>query len=509
MRRVAHVVLAVSLLFAVSASGQVLTRQYDNARTGATMTERILKPANVNARSFGKVFSFAVDGDVYAQPLFFPRVEVPGKGTHDLLIVATEHDTVYAFDAAGKPMAPLWQVSFLDDKAGIATVSASDVRCPFIAPEVGITPTPAIDRQTGTIYVLARTKEGAGLLGGGRFVQKLHALAITTGAEKFGGPVEIQADGFDPLKELPRAGLLLANGQVYLTWASSCDVGPYHGWVMAYDAKTLKQTDVLNTSPQEGQSGIWQADNGPAVDASGYVYVITGNGKYTIDDRGKDYGDSALKLRLAGNQLQVADYFTPANQKLLNDTDRDFGAGGPLVLADDRAAGRHLLVAAGKDGVVYLLDRDRMHPSSVQSVKLEGGIYSTPAYWNGHLFCLGSNDALQDFAFADGRLSDRPVAASTRKFGNPGATPVVSSNGTRDGIVWFLETKAFSDYRTEKPSVLHAFEASNVAHELYSSDQNPERDKAGVTIRFTVPTVANGRVYVPTRREVTVYGLLP
>jgi hypothetical protein len=340
-------------------------------------------------------------------------------------------------------------------------------------------------------------------------VQKLHALAITTGAEKFGGPVEIKADKFDPLKELPRAALLLANGQVYLTWASSCDVGPYTGWVMAYDARTLQQTAVFNTAPDNGQSGIWQADNGPAVDATGHVYVITGNGKFTADANGRDYGDSALKLRLSGTQLTVADYFVPANQTMLNDTDKDFGAGGPLVIPDAAAAGQHLLIAAGKDGVLYVLDRDRLHPQSVQNIKLAGGIYSAPAFWNGHLFTLASSDTLKDFALADGRLSEKPVAMSTKTFGNPGATPVVSSNGARDGIVWFLETKAYRDYQQQKPSVLHAFEAANIAREIYSSDQNAARDAAGPTVRFTVPTVANGRVYVPARREIAVYGLLP
>jgi hypothetical protein len=503
-------VAVLCTLSVMSAGAQVLTRQYDNARTGATLTERTLTPANVNVDNFGKLFSWPVDGDVYAQPLFLPRVDVPGKGVHDIVYVATSHNSVYAFDAGGQPREPLWQVSFIDAHAGVDTVPAQDVRCPFISPEVGITPTPVIDRQTGTIYVLARTRESQGLLSSSKYVQKLHALAITTGAEKFGGPVEVTTQNFDPLKELPRAALLLADGQVYLTWGSSCDIGPYRGWVMAYDAKTLKQTAVFDTAPDAGQSGIWQADNGPAADASGHVYVITGNGKFTVDQRGRDYGDSALKLKLAGNQLTVASYFTPANQSLLNQTDRDFGAGGPLVIPDNQpqAAGKHLLIAAGKDGVVYALDRDRLGPASWQNFKLEGGVYSTPAFWNGHLFVLATNDALKDYALADGRLSEKPVAASPKTFGNPGATPVVSANGTRDGIVWFLETKAFRDYQIQRPSVLYAFDAANIVRELYSSAQNASRDAAGTTIRFTVPMVANGRVYVPARREVTVYGLL-
>jgi hypothetical protein len=512
----AFTVFAMFVVFAVStvsASGQVLTRQYDSARTGATLKETTLTPANVNVGTFGKLFTLAVDGDVYAQPLYVPRVDVPGKGVHDVLYVATEHDSVYAFDAAGRPAEPLWQVSFLNASAGVTTVPASDTGCPFIAPEVGITPTPVIDRQSGTLYVLARTKESQGMLRSSKYVHRLHALAITNGAEKFGGPVEIQADGFDGLRELPRAALLLANGQVYLTWASSCDIGPYHGWVMAYDARTLKQTATLNTSPDAGLSGIWQGDNGPAVDASGHVYVVTGNGKFTAADlNGRDYGDSALKLRLSGNQLAVADSFTPANEKLLNSTDKDFGSGGAVVLPDlpgpGTDAASHLLIVGGKDGVVYALNRDRLSPS-VQSFKLGGGIYASPAYWNGHLFFLASGDFLKDYAITNGRLSDAPVATGTQQLGNPGATPAVSANGNRDAIVWLLETKVWNAFNTEKASVLHAYEAANVAHEIYNSEQNAPRDRAGMTVRFTIPTIANGRVYIPTKREITVYGLLP
>jgi hypothetical protein len=501
MGKLCAFVLLAANLSALSASGQVLTRQYDNARTGATLTEKILTPANVQPATFGKLFTLAVDGDLYGQPLFVPRVEVPGKGTHDIVFVATQHDSVYAFDAAGTPAEPLWHVSVLHG-SGVTTVPARDTGCPFIAPEIGITPTPVIDRKTGTLYVLARTKESQGFLSSSKYVHKLHALAITTGAEKFGGPVEIQAPGFDGLRELPRAALLLANGQVYLTWASSCDIGPYHGWVMAYDAATLKQTAVLNTSPDTEASGIWQGDNGPAVDASGHVYVVTGNGKFTIDNFGKSYGDSALKLKLSGNQLTVADYFVPANQELLNSSDRDLGSGGAVVIPDDVA---RLLIVGGKDGVVYALNRDRMKPS-VHSFKLGGGIYASPSYWNGHLFFLATNDYLKDYQISQGRISDAPVKTGTQKFANPGANPVVSANGTRDGIVWVIETKVWNDY-ADKPSVLHAYDAANIARELYNSEQSGPRDRAGMTTRFTIPTIANGRVYVPAKREITVYGL--
>jgi len=502
-------VLAIALtgLLQVPVVGQVLTVQYDNARTGATLMEATLTPTNVSASRFGKLFTLNVDGDVYTQPLYIPHVEIPGKGVHDVIYVATEHDSVYAFDAAGQPSEPLWHVSFLND-SGVTTVPAGATNCPFISPEVGITPTPVIDRQTGTIYVLARTKESQGLLRGARYVQRLHALAITTGSEKFGGPIEIEAAGFDPLRELPRAGLLLSRDQVYLTWASSCDVRPYHGWVMAYGAHTLKQTAAFNTSPGADAAGIWHSDNGPAADASGHVYVVTGNGKFDVDAGGHDYGDSVLKLRLSGNQLAVADYFTPGNQALMDAKDLDFGSGGPVLVPDQPGQRAPLLIVGGKDGVVYVLNRDVLRPS-IQSLKLGGGLYGSPAYWNGHLYFLARRDTLKDFAFDHGKLADTPVASGTQALGDFGATPVVSANGTRDGIVWLIQTKAWNDWGTEKPAVLHAYEAANVARELYNSEQNAPRDRAGMAVRFTVPTIANGRVYVPAKRQVTVYGLLP
>jgi hypothetical protein len=504
---------------------QVLTTQYDNARTGATLTERTLTPANVNAAHFGKLFAFAVDGDVYAQPLYVPRVDVPGKGIHDIVYIATEHDSVYAFDAAGQPAEPLWHVSFLHADAG--TVPAGDVRCPFIQPEIGITPTPAIDIRSGTIYVLARTRERAGFMQS-RYVQRLHALAITTGAEKFGGPVEIQASvagtgaggsngavPFDPLRALPRAGLLVAGGQVYLTWASSCDVGPYHGWLMAYDEMTLKQTAVLNTSPDSSESGIWQSDNGPAADAEGNVYVVTGNGDFDAATGGRDYGDSVMKVSLAGNRLAVRDYFTPANEKLLNAKDLDIGSGGPVLLPDQPGAHPHLLLVGGKDGRLFVLDRDRLGrhapdnaSPSLQAVVFSGGIYSPVAYWNGHVYIWASNDYLSDFSLTGGALPSEPSARSTQKLTNPGAPLAISAEGARNAVVWAIETKVWNAWSTEKPSVLHAFDAANVARELYTSEQNAGRDRAGPAVRFTIPTIANGRVYVPAKREVDVYGLL-
>ena len=502
--------LWIAAIFILPIQAQVTTSQYDNARTGANLNETSLTPQNVNAASFGKLFSLTVDGDVYAQPLYLAGVEIPGKGKHNVVYIATEHDSVFAFDADGKPATPLWQTSFLT--SDVRPVPAMAVQCPFIRPEIGITPTPVIDRESGTLYVLARTKEGS------RYVQRLHALAITTGAEKFGSPVEIKASvgrvDFDPLRELPRASLLLSNGQVYLTWASSCDVGPYHGWVMAYDAHTLAQTAAWNTSPDAEESGIWQGDTGPAADKDGNVFLATGNGKFDADSGGRDYGDSVLKLALAKGSLQVRDFFTPFNQKALNADDLDIGSGGPLLLPDQPGPHPHLLMVGGKQGVLYLIDRDHMgkyyaadDSRAVQVVRVGTGIYSAPAYWNHHVYIFAADDVLKDFVVEDGRLSASPVAKGNTRFIDPGATPSISANGTRNGIVWVLRSKGWRSADTS--AVLYAYEAANVAHELYSSEQNSARDRAGLCLRFNIPTVANGRVYAGAKREVDVYGLLP
>jgi hypothetical protein len=519
----ACIFLAPSLTFA-----QVTTSQYDNARTGANLKETILTPQNVSAAKFGKLFSLKTDGDIYAQPLYLLGVEIPGKGKHNVVFVATEHDSVYAFDADGQPSTPLWHVNFLNADAGITTVPDREVSCPFIRPEVGITPTPVIDISTGTLFVLARTKESQGLLKGARYVQRLHALAITTGAEKFGGPVEIKASvkgrgaggsngqiDFDPLRELPRAGLLLAKGNVYLTWGSSCDVAPYHGWVMVYDARTLSQTAVFNTSPDAEESGIWQSDTAPAADADGNVFVATGNGKFdVVASGGRDYGDSVLKLNLSGGNLALRDFFTPYNQQELNAKDADLGSGGPVLLPDQLGPHPHLLIVGGKAGELYVIDRDHMgkwqpgnDSHAVQVLAIADGIYSAPAYWNGHVYIFAARSVLKDYALERGQLSAQPVARGTTQFIDPGATPTISANGSRNGIVWVLRSKGWRSPDT--PAVLYAYEAANVAHELYNSEQNLTRDRAGFCLRFNIPTVVNGKVYVGAKNQVDVYGLLP
>ena len=516
-----HAALALALA-AIPALAQVTTSQYDNARTGATLSEKTLTPLTVNTQQFGKLGAFKVDGAVYAEPLFLPSVEVPGKGKHDILFVATEHDSVYAFDAYRPGDPALWHVSFLDKARGMVPVSEDEVACPFIRPDVGVTSTPVIDLKTGTLFVLARTMI-AHKVGNDEYFQHLHALAITTGAEKFGGPKLISASvpgkgagtskgqvAFDPLRENPRAALLLANGAVYLTWASSCDVDPYHGWVMSYDAQTLEQRAVLNVNPDGSEAGIWLADTGPAADAEGNVFVPTGNGTFDAGSGGRDYGDSVLKLD--GSSLAIRDYFTPHDQARISEADADVGSSGPTLLPDQPGPHRHLLLQPTKDSTIYVIDRDNMgkfqhdRDDLVQIVKLPGAALGAMAYWNGHAFFATSDDYLRSYVVKNGQLT--PSAASTIKFVTSGATPSISANGNKNAIAWAISTKTWNGPDT-KPAVLYAFDATKLGQPIYTSEQNSARDRAGMATRFVIPLVVNGHVYFGTRGEVEVYGLLP
>lgn len=511
----------VVVLAASPALAQVTTSQYDNMRTGAILNERILTPQNVNSRQFGRLGAFKVDGAVFAQPLFVPAVEIPGKGKHNVLFVATEHDSVYAFDADQPNSQPLWQVSFLDSKRGVETVPGDEVQCPFIAPEIGITSTPVIDLQSGTLYVLARTRIPHTMRD--EFFQHLHALAITTGVEKFGGPKRISASSpgkgagaangvvrFSSLLENPRAALLLASGTLYLSWGSSCDVDPYHGWVLAYDPQTLAQKAALNLTPDGSEGGIWASDTGPAADAAGNVYIPTGNGTFDAASGGRDYGDSVLKLTLEGSALSIRDSFTPHDQEQMSNTDADLGSSGPLLLPDQSGIHPHLLLQPGKNHEIYVIDRDRMgqfHSEGdavVQRIGMTGGGYGAMAYWNRHVYFACSDDSLRDYALEKGKLELR---TSTRtQFENPGATPSVSANGSKNAIVWAIATKTWNG--KDRPAVLYAFDASNISQAIYSSEQNSQRDRAAMATRFVIPLVMNGRVYFSARGEVEVYGLL-
>ena len=502
--------------------GQVTTAQYDNARTGWAAHETVLRPGNVNPSSFGKVATLAVDGDVYAQPLFLPRVALPGAGIRGLLIVATERNSVYAFDAASHSATPVWRVS-MNQAMGAMPLDNRDVHCPFIRPDIGITPTPVIDSASGTIYVLARTKVRTAT-GGFRFEQHLHALDVRSGADRR-PPALIDAAvagtgagsqggrlAFDPLRENPRGALLLVNGTVYLSWASSCDVGPYHGWIMAYDAATLVQKAVFNTTPNGAEGGIWQSDAGLAADSSGNVYAVTGNGTFDIAAAARrDYGNTVLRLARRDSSLIVRDFFTPSNQAALSGQDADLGSSGPVPIPEQPGDHRRLLVVTGKDGTTYLLDRDAMgqyavgtRTKALQAFKTSEGGFGAAAYWNHTVYIWGSLDMLKAFAIEGGKLVQRGAGAT--RFTDPGATPVVSSNGSRDGILWAVETRTWNG--ADKVAVLHAYDAGNVARELFNSEMNPGRDRAGLATRFAMPTVAAGFVYVGAKMEVDVYGLV-
>ena len=519
--RLPSAVLVVAACLPLAA--QITTSQYDNARTGANLHETILTPKNVNVRTFGKLGAFQVDGPVYAQPLYVPGLDIPGKGKHNVLYVATEHDSVYAFDADRPGDQPLWRISFLDAQRDITPLSARDVQCPFLRPEVGITATPVIDMKTGTLYVLARTRIGHAL-GANEYFQHLHALAITTGVEKFGGPKLITATvagrgagssggkvAFDPLKENPRASLLLVNGNIILSWASSCDVDPYHGWVMAYAADTLQQKAVLNVTPDGDEGGIWASDTGPAADEHGNIYVPTGNGTFTAANGGRDYGDSVLKLDPA--TLAINDYFTPSDQLQLSEADLDLGSSGPTVVPDQPGAHPHLLLQPSKGGMLYVLDRDKLGKfqsggnAIVQQIKMGGdGGYGAVAWWNGHAYFAASNDYLREYTMSGGQLKVTTFAREPR-YENPGATPAISADGTKNAIVWAITTRTWNG--SERPAVLYAYDAANIARPIYNSEENAARDRAANATRFVVPLVVNGHVYFGTRNEVEVYGLLP
>jgi archaellum component FlaG (FlaF/FlaG flagellin family) len=512
-------------------SADVLTYHNDLARTGANLNETILTPSNVNATDFGKQFSYAVDGQVYASPLYKTSVVIAGQGTFNVVYVATEHDSVYAFDADSNTSGPsgdglLWKDSFLG--TGITPFSTSDAYgCGQISPEIGITATPVIDPDTGTLYVVAQTKEVVGTTT--TYHQKLHALDLATGEEKFGGPVEITAsvpgtgDGgttvtFHAQDYKERAGLVLSNGVIYTSWASHCDINPSgraaHGWVIGYDASTLQQTSVFCTSPNGNLDTIWQGNGSLAVDADGNLYFETGNG--SAGPSNGNYNEAFVKLSPAGG-LHVVDYFIPSNWQALDQADRDIGSGAPIVLPDAAGSAQHphLLVGAGKDGRIFLLDRDDMgglHTTDMVVQELPngtiaGGSWDTPAYFmdsNGDqwIYYAGNGDRLKAFSVADAQLSTSPTSQSANSFtGNYGATPVISANGTTNGIVWAV--------REGSPAVLYAYDATNLANQLYNSSQAGTRDQLGTGTKFFTPTVAGGKVFVATQgaNTLTVFGL--
>lgn len=503
----------------------VFTYRYDNSRQGANTNETQLTPVNVNVNNFGKLFTYNVDGYILAQPLIATNVTIPGKGTHNVLYVVTEHDSVYAFDADSYVPAPYWTASFLS-ASGVSPVPGGDANG-NIYPVIGVTATPVIDPATGTMYVEAFTKEisGADTV----YMHRLHALDITTGLERTdfnspavinctnypgtGTPGQNDVDGsghilWNGLRETCRPALLLANGMIYICYASPGDHPPYYGWVFAYDAHTLAQTAVFNTTPNAGYGGIWMTGNGPAADSNGCVYLNTGNGQY---DSTNDYGDSFLKLN-GTNGLALLDYFTPSNQATLFAQDLDVSSAGLCLLPDSAGspAHPHLLLGGSKAATIYLIDRDNMgHYSAsgdtniVQSlVGAVGGMWSSAAYFNGLFYVAGSGDNLKSFTISNATMGMTPTAMSPNTFG-AGATPSLSADGNNNGILWAIDTSAAG---SGGPAVLYAYNATNVSQELYNSSQDLARDNPGPAVEFTTPAVANGKVYMGAQYAVSVFG---
>ena len=501
----------------------VFTYHNDNARTGQNLNEKTLTWANVNQAQFGMKFSYPLDGIAYASPLYVPNVLISGQGVHNIVYVATEHDSVYAFDADGLSPNPLWHVSLIPP--GETTVPAADTgEIGDIAPVIGITGTPVIDPNTGTLYVVAKTK----VTNNTTYVQRLHALDITTGAEKFGGPVAIQpsvpgiGDGndgkgnvpFNALRENQRPALLLSNGVVYIGFASHGDNGPYHGWVLGYDATTLQPVMAYNNTPNGGEGGIWQSGGGLAADSAGNIYFVAGNGTFDANTPGGvDYGESVEKISPGGLAL---DFFTPHDQVTLSAGDLDLGSGAALLLPDQSGAHPHLLVTAGKNGTIYLIDRDNMghfNPNNdnqiVQSLvnifpnpdgSIGGGNFSTGVYFNGFVYFCPVDGSIQAFQLSNGLLSTAPTSQSSATFAFPGGMLAISANGTTNGILWAVERIGEGT-----PGVFHAYKATDLGDELY----NGNLAGSDPTAKFNIPLVANGKVYVASVSQLTVFGLLP
>jgi Ig-like domain-containing protein/immunoglobulin I-set domain protein len=500
----------------------VVTYHNDSARTGQNLNETILTTVNVNSITFGKIGFDSVDGRVDAQPLYLANINVPSQGLHNVLYVVTEHDSVYAFDADNG--AQLWKVSML----AAGETPSDDRGCGQVSPEIGITSTPVIDRAhgpNGAMYLVAMSKNGSG-----NYFQRVHALDVTTGAELFGGPKVVQAtfpgsgdnssNGnviFDPAQYKERAGLLLLNGVIYTGWASHCDGGPYTGWIMGYDASTLAQTSVLNVTPNGNEGAIWMAGAGLAADNSGNIYFLDANGAFdtTLNGGGfpanGDYGNAFLKLSTSGG-LAVADYFEMQNEQQENGSDTDLGSGGAMVLPDlTDGSGQvwHLAVGAGKDSNLYVVNRDAMGKFNANSNNiyqelagaLPGGVWAMPAYFNSTVYYGSVGSPIQAFKITNAKLSTTATGHTTNSFGYPGATPGISANGTSNAILWATENGG--------TAVLHAYDATTLASELYNSNQAGSRDQFGTGNKFITPTIVNGKVYVGTTNGVAVFGLLP
>ena len=500
----------------------VLTYHYNFYRQGVTLQETTLTPSNVNSASFGKIAFFTVDGKVDAQPLYVNEQNIGGS-LNNTVYVVTENDSIYAFSAnTGRQF---WMVSALE--AG--ETPSDDHGCGQIAPTIGITDTPVIDKMAGphgAIFFVAMSKDSSG-----HYHQRLHALDLSTGAELFGGPTEIQAmypgtgDGsmngfviFNPGQFAERAGILEFGPTLYLAFTSHCDERPYTGWIMAYSARSLQQVSVIDVTPNGNEGAIWMSGDGLAADGSGNIYFLDGNGTFdtTLNSQGfpinGDFGNAFIKLTNSGGTLQAADYFNMYNTVQESNADEDLGSGGVLVLpdlTDNQGQVHHLAIGAGKDTNIYVVNRDNMgkwNPNNNNQIyqelqgALPGGEWSSPAYFNNTVYYGDVGDNLKAYAISNAKLATTPTSQTATSFGFPGTTPSVSANQSSNGIVWAVENSS--------PAVLHAYDATNLAHELYNSNQAGSRDQFGPGNKFITPIVANGKVFVGTQTGVAVFGLL-
>jgi hypothetical protein len=506
-----------------SGNAAVLTQHNDIARTGANLGETTLNSSNVNSSQFGKLFSRSVDGCIYAQPLYVPGVTLPQSGVHNVIYVATEHDTVYAFDA-DDPAAtsPFWQVSL-----GVP-VPSSDISPTYgdLTPEIGITSTPVIDLATTTLYVVAKSKDDVA------YHQRLHALDIATGMEKFNGPSEIAASfegtgddnvnglmTFNPLLQLNRPGLLLMNGVIYIAFGSHGDTDPYHGWVLGYDAATLQQLFVFNTTPDGGRGSVWQSGQGLAGDEGGNLYLVTANGTCDTNwDCGRNLGESVVKLT---RNLNAVDWFTPNDRGDLDVEDLDFGSGGPILLP-----GTNYIAAGGKDGILRLLDSNNMgkfnHDQNLDLQEFQAvahSILGAPVYWNSPatgptIYIWGDGDTLKAYQLAGSAFQTVPISKSGEQTpaGTSNTAPLsISANGSEPGtcIIWASCPISGDANQGSVPGILRAYDASDLSVELWDSNQNQEFDGAGGFAKFCPPTVAGGKVYLASLTgALSVYGLL-
>ena len=528
---VANVTRSATATIGVTDLAGVYTYRNDLTRSSINSKEYVLTPSNVNKSSFGKLFSCTVDGSVYAQPLWVANVAI-GGGTHNIVIVATQHDSVYVFDADngnGTSCTQYWKASMLTSAYGAGSgatpvPSADTGETGDIPNEIGITSTPVIDPATNYLYVVSKTKEG------GQYFQRLHRLILATGAETSGAPVVLAAsvsgsgDGssggtlpYIAMRQNQRPGLALLNGSVYMASGSHGDNQPWHGWVLGYDAAALTLTGKFCSTPNTNGGGIWMSGSAPTIDSNNFMYVIASNGTYNGTT---EFGDTFLKLSTTGG-LSLADWFTPDDQVTLNADNGDLGAGGAITLLDSVSGPHpHLLIGGGKEGVLYLLNRDNMgkynannNSAAVQTWSLSAsGISSTGEFWQNTFYIGGVNAPLTAFAFdtVKGQFNPVPSSQSTATFAFPGLTPAISASGTADPILWAVDSSSSgTNGAPTGPAVLYAYDATNLANEFWDSSQAAgNRDQAGNAVKFAVPTVANGKVYIGAAGQLNVYGLL-